>query len=182
MAFLGSTFDATQVEPNTPFEVVPAGKYHVQIVRSEMRDTKTGSGQYLWMELAIIEGPYAERRLFERLNLVNPNAQAVVIAQRTLSAICRATDQLSVTDSEQLHHRSMIANVRVRPAGPDKNNIHREASNEIAGYEALGARPPSPASSAQPPTGAGGGQAEAQAPGGAGKAASTPPWKRPVAA
>src|SRR4051794_7312129 len=121
MAFLGSTFDATQVEPNTAFEVIPAGKYHVQIVKSEMRDTKSGNGQFLWMELSIMDGPHANKRLFERLNLVNQNEQAVEIAQRTLSAICHATGQMSVSDSEQLHHRSLIASVKVRPEGPDKN-------------------------------------------------------------
>jgi len=45
MAFLGSTFDATQIEPATPFEVIQPGKYHVQIVNSQMRDTKTGTGR-----------------------------------------------------------------------------------------------------------------------------------------
>src|SRR3954463_8318121 len=125
MAYLGSRFDAHSVEPNTPFEVIPAWKYHVQITNSEMRDTKGGTGQYLWMELAIIDGPHANKRLFERLNLVNPNEKAVEISQRTLSAICRATGQMSVTDSEQLHHKSMVATVKVRPAGPDKNGIHR---------------------------------------------------------
>src|SRR3954452_9589153 len=66
MAYLGSTFDAHSIEPNTPFELIPAGKYHVQIVNSEMRDTKGGTGQYLWMELAIIDGPHDNKRLFER--------------------------------------------------------------------------------------------------------------------
>jgi hypothetical protein len=141
MAFLGSTFDAHSVEPNTPFEVILAGKYHVQIVNSQMRDTKGGTGQYLWMELTIIDGPHANKRLFERLNLVNQNEKAVEISQRTLSAICRATGQMSVTDSEQLHNRSMVATVKVRTAGPDKNGTHREAANEIGGYEPMN-RPP----------------------------------------
>ena len=63
MAFLGSTFDATQIEPATPFEVIQPGKYHVQIVNSEMRITKGGSGQYLWLELAIQDGQHANKRI-----------------------------------------------------------------------------------------------------------------------
>src|SRR3954454_17718498 len=89
------TFDATQVEPSTAFEVIPAGKYHVQIVNSEMRATLSGNGQYLWLELSIMDGPCADRRLFERLNLVNPNEKAVDIAQRRLGDICRAIGQLN---------------------------------------------------------------------------------------
>ena len=88
------TFDATQVEPSTAFEVIPAGKYHVQIVNSEMRAILSGNGQYLWLELSIMDGPCADRRLFERLNLVNPNEKAVDIAQRRLGDICRAIGQL----------------------------------------------------------------------------------------
>src|SRR5690349_10497157 len=121
MAYIGMQFDANQVEPSTSFDVIPAGKYHVQIVNSQMRDTKTGTGRYLWLELSIMDGQHANKRLFERLNLENQNEKAREIAQRTLSAICHATGQMSVSDSEQLHHKSLIANVGVRAEGPDKS-------------------------------------------------------------
>jgi hypothetical protein len=181
MAFIGQ-FNAADVEPATPFEVIPAGKYHVQIVNSEMRTTKSGSGQYLWLELSIMDGPYAERRLFERLNLVNQNDKAVEIAQRTLSTICHATGQMSVSDSEQLHNRSMIANVKVRLAGPDKSGVMRDASNEIGGYQSMGGRPAAaPVHQVQPAAAPGAGHVEAQPAAGAAKAA-TPPWRRSTAA
>jgi hypothetical protein len=115
MASFGHTFDASQIEPHTPYEVLPPGQYRVQIVVSEMRLTKDGMGQYLYLQLDVLEGQYAGRKLFDRLNLVNPNPEAVQIAQRTLSAICRAAGKLQVNDSEQLHRIPMIADVRVRP-------------------------------------------------------------------
>ena len=90
MARLGETFDATTVEPNKPLEALPPGRYVVQIVNSEMRPTKDGMGQYLWLELDVLEGEYAGRKLFDRLNLINANPTTVEIAQRTLSAICHA--------------------------------------------------------------------------------------------
>ena len=71
MARLGETFDATAVEPNKPLEPLPPGRDVVQIVNSEMRPTKDGMGQYLWLELDVLEGEYAGRKLFDRLNLVN---------------------------------------------------------------------------------------------------------------
>ncbi len=55
------------------------------------------------------------RKLFDRLNLVNANAQTVEIAQRTLSAICHATGRLQVQDSEDLHLIPMLADVTVKP-------------------------------------------------------------------
>lgn len=114
MAIFAQTFDANTVEPSN-FDVFPAGKYLAQIVASEMRPTKDGRGQYLFLELDILEGPFAGRKLFDRLNLVNDNPDTVDIATRTLSSICRATGQMQVKDSEQLHLIPLIADVRVRP-------------------------------------------------------------------
>lgn len=114
MASFAHTFDASTIEPSN-FEIYPAGKYLVQIVASEMRPTKDGRGQYLYLELDILEGQFAGRKLFDRLNLVNDNPDTVDIAKRTLSAICRATGQMQVSNSEQLHLIPMIADVRVRP-------------------------------------------------------------------
>ncbi len=121
------TFDATGVEPNKPLEALPPGRYVVQIVNSEMRPTKDGMGQYLWLELDVLEGAFAGRKLFDRLNLVNANPTTVEIAQRTLSAICHATGQMQVDDSEQLHLIPLIADVKVKPPknGYDAQNTLR---------------------------------------------------------
>lgn len=133
MAQLGGTFDATQVAPNQPFEVLPPGKYKVQVTDSDMRPTKDGTGQYLWLEMEILDGEYQGRKMWDRLNLVNQNQQAVEIAQRSLSALCHATGKLHVSDSQELHFIPVIATVKVRPAKGDY-----DASNEIRGYEAAG--------------------------------------------
>jgi hypothetical protein len=170
MAQLGKTFDANSVEPSTPMEVIPAGKYVVQIINSAMEDTKSGTGSFLKLEMEILEGSSAKRRLFDRLNLINPNTQTAEIAERTLSAICHAVGQLQVSDSEQLHFKPMLVDVRVKPAGPDKQGVMREAQNEMRGYAAVtGARPAPQVSTA--PTKAT--PAPTAAP-----AASTAPWRR----
>jgi len=57
MARFDSAFDATGIEPTTGYDVLPAGKYRAQIVESEMRVTRNGMGQFLWLMLDIIEGP-----------------------------------------------------------------------------------------------------------------------------
>lgn len=131
MANLGGTFDATQVEPNAPFEIVPPGDYVMQITNSGMENTKNGQGQFLKIELEIMEGAQAGRKLFDRLNLVNQNAQAVEIAQRTLSAICHAVGVLTVSDSEELHLRPMAVKVKV----VERKDRPGEQSNEIGGYK-----------------------------------------------
>ena len=68
MASLGQTFDASAVEPSNNYDVLPPGKYLTQVIASEMRATKDGLGQYLYLELDVLEGQYAGRKLFDRLN------------------------------------------------------------------------------------------------------------------
>lgn len=112
MAQLGMQFDATQVDPNGGM-IVPEGKYTAYIVSSEMKTTKEGTGQYLQLEIELIDGPFAGRKVYDRLNLQNQNEQTVAIAQRSLSQICHAVGELSVTDSEQLHARRLVIDVRI---------------------------------------------------------------------
>jgi hypothetical protein len=125
MAKLGGTFDATGVEPNAPLEALPAGDYKVQILQSEMRVTKAGTGQMLWLDMEVLEGPLKGRHVYDQLNLINPNPTAEEIAQRTLSAICHAVGKLQVADSEELHFQPLLVRVAVKPNG----------YNEVKGYK-----------------------------------------------
>ena len=136
MAQLNQNFDANQVDPTNHFDPVPAGEYPVMIVDSEMKPTKSGSGEYLQMELEIIDGPYKGRKAWDRLNLNNPNQTAVEIAQRTLSQICHAVGVLNVTDSVELHNKPMIARLSYRPA-----EGQFDAGNEVKGYKAMSGQP-----------------------------------------
>lgn len=162
MAAFGHTFDASTVEPTTPFEVFPPGKYRVQLVASEMRPTKDGMGQYLLLELDVLEGLYAGRKLFDRLNLVNANPDAVLMAQRNLSALCRAAGKMQVSNSEQLHLIPIQVDVKVRPPKGQYGE-----SNSIRYLSGTDAQPAAPVPAA--PTGL-----ARPAP----AATGTLPWKR----
>jgi hypothetical protein len=126
MARLNTAFDATGIDPAVAHEVLPAGKYRAQIVESDMRVTRNGMGQFLWLMLDILEGPHQGRKIFDQLNLVNPNPTTVEIAQRTLSAICHATGKMQVNDSDELHMIPMTIQVTVKPPKDgygEKNSI-----------------------------------------------------------
>jgi hypothetical protein len=127
MAKLGGTFDASGVEPSAPLEALPPGDYKMQILQSEMRVTKAGTGQMLWLDLEVLEGPLKGRHVYDQLNLINPNPTAEEIAQRTLSAICHAVGKLQVADSEELHFQPLLVRVAVKPNG----------YNEVKGYKPL---------------------------------------------
>lgn len=107
-------FDARQVDPQQSFEPIPAGWYNMMIVESEMRPTKDGNGAYLQLTLKVMDGQYAGRQVFDRLNLQHQNPVAAEIAYRRLSAYCHATGVLQIQDSQQLHGIPLKARVAVR--------------------------------------------------------------------
>lgn len=139
-------FDANDVEPSEPRDPLPAGWYKVVITESEEKPTKAQTGSYLNMVMEVIEGDHAGRKVFERLNLNNPNATAVEIAQRTLSSICRAVGVMTPRDSGDLHDKPMMAKIKVTPPRDGY-----DARNEISEYAEAGAKPKAAASKGVPP-------------------------------
>ena len=159
MAYLNN-FDANTVDPASSFDPIPAGKYIAAITESEMKPTKAGTGHYLELTFDILDGQYKGRKVWARLNLDNPNAQAVQIARGELSAICRAVGVMQPQDSVELHNLPLSIKVACK-----KREDTGEITNEIKGYEKKEAALSStPAVSATPPA--------AQATG------NTPPWQR----
>jgi len=145
-------FDASTVEPAGDFEPIPAGKYLAVITESEMKPTKSGTGQYLQLTFLIVEGPYKGRIQWARLNLDNPNATAVQIARAELSAVCRAVGVLAPKDSVELHNLPLVIHVKCK-----KRKDTDEITNEVGGYSKKES-PPSTVPAAP--------------------VASAPPWKR----
>jgi hypothetical protein len=155
-------FNAHDVEPNDNFEAIPAGKYIAAIVASETKPTKTGNGSFLELTFQVLEGEYHGRKLWARLNLDNPNPQAVQIARGELSAICRAIGVMTPQDSLELHNLPMQITVKCK-----KRDDTGDINNEIKGYAPKNAAP-SGAQTQQQATAASGGT----------YTGSTPPWKR----
>ena len=70
--FDANAFDGVEApQENT---LLPAGEYTMQIVQSDMRATKAGTGQYLWLEFDVVSGPCAPgRKFWDRLNKLAPD-------------------------------------------------------------------------------------------------------------
>lgn len=147
-------FDASQVEPSSSFEPIPAGQYLAVITGSEMKPNKAGTGQFLQLCFQIVDGQYKNRLLWTRLNLDNPNATAVQIARAELSAICRAVGVLAPRDSVELHDLPLVIHVRCK-----KRADTGEITNEVKGFAKKESPKPPPANP-QP------------------QADTTPPWRR----
>lgn len=117
MASLGNTFNPDEVEADE-FEPIPAGDYLAQIIDSEIAPTKAGTGQMLKLTYEIMDGELENRRLWDRLNIVNPNADAQRIAHQQLKKLCDALGTGPIQDSEELHFKPVIIQVSVKQ---DKN-------------------------------------------------------------
>jgi hypothetical protein len=166
MATIPGGFNAANHEPDMGRPApLPTGWYTVMITESEMKATKAGTGQYLELTMKVMDGEHNGRLIWDRLNIDNPNPVAVEIANKTLAAICHATNVFELNDSAQLHGIPLQARVVVREASGGY-----DASNDINGDKAAEGGDTQVAASAPtftPP---------AAAPAPAPAAGGTPPW------
>lgn len=139
----GSGFDVNTVEPQSDFDVLPPGKYPVQIDRTEVKQTKKGDGHYIEFAMTILDGPAKNRKLWDRINIDNPSQQCVDIGLRQLSALGRAVGVQVVSSEDQFLGKTCIASVKVK-----------DNQNEIRTYSCLtsdaGMRPVTSPSTIQP--------------------------------
>jgi len=130
MAFLN--FDATQVEPSRGYELLPPGKYLVEITDTEMKPTKTGTGEMLQIEFTVIDGEFKNRKIWDRLCLRHTNPETVKIANADLSAICHAVGVMRPGESIELHHIPLVISVKCK-TDESTGEIH----NEVKSYSKL---------------------------------------------
>lgn len=129
-----SGFDASKYEVKQGnFEPLPAGKYHVMVAGAKEKATKRGDGAYLEIEFQVLDDRFPNRKLWTRLNLRNPNPEAVRIAEEQLAAICQAVGILQPHDSGELIDRQLEVYVTRKP-----NKETGEMQNEVKGFYPLG--------------------------------------------
>jgi hypothetical protein len=145
-------FDATTVEPSQALTPVPAGTYIAQITDSEIKPTKMENGHYLQMTWRILDGPFVNRLIFDRINVKNNNQVAEQIGQRALSAICHACNVLRLQDTQQLHGIPVALKVTIKKDEQygDKNEVKGYSKVDGAGAPPAAMMAPSPVAFAQP--------------------------------
>lgn len=153
-----SGFDASQVEP-TGFDPLPSGMYRCVVAESEMRQAKSGTGEYLQVTLEVIDGEHSGRKLWERFCLEHPKDVVKQIARGQLSALCRATGVLTPTDSSDMH------DIPIDVVVGRRTDSDGEVRNVVRRYKAVGQAADAPAPAPKPAAAAA-------------TADNTPPWKR----
>ena len=126
MAQLPNTIDCTADTSSGDFEFkpLPDGDYLAHVIEDEMKTTKAGNGQYLELKFETLENPKGTW-IFDRLNVVNPNAVAVEISERQLTALGKAAGLETLTDSSQLRGIPVIVQVKTEKSAEygDKNVV-----------------------------------------------------------
>ena len=127
----GGAFDPNSVEPAADFEVLPPGKYPCLIEESELKSTKKGDGYYVKLVMSVLDGQFKGRKVFDNINISNPNQQAMEIGQRSLSALALAIGLPAVTDTAQLANQCVVASVKVK-----------DGDNQVRTYLPIGGQQP----------------------------------------
>lgn len=124
---LGFTFNAADVEPTKAYEPIPLGTYVMHAIEASRKTSSAGT-DYIELVLEVMEGDYAGRRYYERLNFWHEKDSVQEIAQRTLSAMCRATGSLMIVeDAEQLLFLPMVVKMNVTPRKDTRELQNRAA-------------------------------------------------------
>jgi hypothetical protein len=137
-------FNAASVEPmqSRSFDPLPKGDYEMMIVKSDVKATQAGTGHYIELEMHVLGGEHSGRRLWERLNIDNPNKTAQDIAQAALAALCHAVNVPDMSETEQLHDIPFVAHIEIDKKEPTRNRV--------MGYEGIGQQAPKAAPVAKP--------------------------------
>lgn len=149
-------FNAAETPPQQEFDLLPAGKYIAHVIDSDVSRNSKDTGDVLKLTFEILEGEYANRRLWARLNIRHENADAERIGRAQLSALCHAIGVLQLNDSTQLHDKPVLVTVKIRK---DKTGQYPD-SNDVSGFSSVSgastatfakpAAPAKPASSTPP--------------------------------
>lgn len=127
MALLPEVFRSEDVEADE-FELLQPGKYLAQVIKSELKETKSGTGKYISLQLKVIDGDSAGRLVFDNMNIINANDTAQKIGQQQLKSLVEACGLVEIEDTTELHGIPITIQVGIEPAKgqwPEKNKVKK---------------------------------------------------------
>ena len=118
---MGLDFDINEYAAAT---LIPDGQYKMVVSTVTPGVTKAGTGSYLKVDYTIVEGPEANKKVFDLININNPNRQCQDIGRQRLNKLAQACKVLDLTDCVQLLGGSFSGIIDTRPGndGYDAQN------------------------------------------------------------
>lgn len=143
MAQLGQSFDPNAVEPRDNFDPLPPGIYAAEIIESDVKETKAGTGQFVALTLRVTEGAFEGRQLWCNINFRNQNETAQKIGQQQLAELCLACGiRGPLEDTEHLHGAPLRVTVRLQKSDNTRNEVTKFAPYDDASAPAQQHRAP----------------------------------------
>lgn len=133
MAFLNETFVAADLpQSDRNFDPIPPGWYDVTITSAEVRQTKSGTGQYIAVRYDVTGPMHQGRVIFGNLNIRNASPQAESIGRQQLGELMRAIGLAKVEDTDQLIGAHLQIKVKIRESSG------YDPQNDVSGFRASG--------------------------------------------
>lgn len=131
---MGNLSDVDLVNvPDSEFSALPEGDYVAIMTSAEKKPNSKGTGSYLSCAYEVIDGQYKGRKVFDNMNLWNPNQTAVDIARRELKKLCGALGfAQQPSDSAELLNKPFVMSLTVYQ---DTYNGKTSEKNKIADYK-----------------------------------------------
>lgn len=135
MAQLGTKITRSELpvdESSGSYELLPDGLYDVKVTDAGLKDTKSGTGQYIKLELTIIGEKHSGRKLWSNLNIRNDSEKAEEIGRKQLNSLMAAIGKEELEDTDELVGGDLSVKVGTRPASGGY-----DAQNEVKAYKAM---------------------------------------------
>jgi len=128
MAKLDFIFDPNTVEDRPDFSLFPVGEYVAEVTASDYKPTKSGNGKYIELEFTILDGEYAGRKYWDRLNVRHENKVAMEIANSSMKDLMKAIGKPNehCGDTSMLHGipvKLKIGMSKRKDTGEDQNTV-----------------------------------------------------------
>lgn len=136
MAYIGETLSLDTLPTPDNFEPLPAGNYVVEVIESDVVDTKTGLGRQMKLTLKVVEGDFDGRRVWANIMVRHQNETAQRIGQQVIASLISAAGIGPIDNTEDLHGIPVIAKVVIEH---DKSGQF-EPRNTVKGFLPYGAQ------------------------------------------
>jgi hypothetical protein len=132
---MGFLDDALSLEDlpvsETSYDAIPAGWYNATITSAELKNTKTGGGQYIKLRYDITGPSHQGRVVFGNLNIRNASPEAERIGRQQLGEVMRAIGLAKVNDTDQFVGGMLSIKVAI------KESAQYGTQNEVKGFKAI---------------------------------------------
>ena len=127
------SFNAADGDTKDTYALIPKDVYTLALIKAEKKKGTKEGAQYVDCQVKIIDGDYAKRMVFLKLNLKNNNAYTVEISERLLRQLMLACNVPTLKDKWDL---SKLLNIPVKGRITIKkgNEAYPDDTNSIQAF------------------------------------------------